>query len=144
MALSNDTHVKTKGDWEVQDFQVVASEIIYKGAMVAVDGNGFLTAAADTAGLRFAGIAMEQGDNSSGASGDITVNVAIPKGGARFHVTAVGAAQTDVGEICYVTDDESVGTPGTDPGNAVVVGRCIEIVSATEVVVDAQAFGVNA
>lgn len=144
MVLSADVDFQIRGDFDVQNFLVVASDIIYKGAMVAVDTAGFLIPAADTASVRFAGIAMIQGDNSSGSNGDISINVAIMTGGSRFLMTAVSAAQTDVGEICHVTDDESIGTPGTDPGNTVIVGRCIEFISATSVWVIGQAFGVNA
>lgn len=144
MALSADTTVRVRGEFEVQDIPVVASDIIYKGAIVCVDTSGYAAPAADTSGYRFVGIAMEKADNSSGSAGDISVKVAIIGSGGRFLATLSGAAQTDVGEICYVTDDASLGTPGTDPGNTVVVGRLIEYVSATSGWVSGQAFGVNA
>ena len=144
MALSADTTSRIRGEFEVQQFPVVASDIIYKGALVNIDTSGYAKPAGDVGSERFVGIAMEQADNSSGSAGDINVDVAIIGSGGRFLMTAVGAAQTDVGEVCYITDDASIGTPGTDPGNTVVAGRCIEFVSATSVWVAGQAFGVNA
>lgn len=141
MALSADTARRYRGDWAVQSF-VMGTDVIYKGAGVCENTAGVVVAAADTASYRFVGFAAEQVDNSAGTSG-VNIKVNIAKGDSRVRIGGT-FVQTDVGEVCYVTDDDSVGTPGTDPGNTIVVGRLIELDSATESWVSVQPFGVNA
>lgn len=144
MALSADTTVLTRGNWVTVAFPVAASTTIYKGALVCENTAGYAVPAADTASYRFLGIAEEKKDNASGSAGDLTVKVSMPAGGAQAKLTCVGAAQTDVGEVAYVTDDASAGTPGTDPGNTVVLGRAVEFVSSTSMWIALQEFSVNA
>jgi len=144
MPATQDIATQTRGEWEIQSFPVVASDIIYKGSLVSVDGAGHLIPGRDTASSRWVGIADEQVDNSSGAAADLNCRVSIPKGGSRFLAIGTGAAQTDVGEVVYATDDDlDCGTPGTDPGNTIIVGFCIEFVSSTSFWVEARPFGVT-
>ena len=115
---------------------VVGSDIIYKGALVKIDANGFLAPCAPEAGSNFAGIAYETVDNSAGASGAKNCRV-ITEG--VFDLLVSGLAQTDVGSKVYATDDEVVTiTEGTTSKQ--IVGTIVKFVSATKVLVKLQSF----
>lgn len=127
--------------WDVQHFEM-GTDIIYKGGGVNINTSGFAVAATDTASERFAGIAAETVDNSGGSSG-VNVRVNVSNGAGKVKMPG-SFAQTDVGEIAYVTNDNDIGTPGSDPGNTVVVGRFVEFDTSTLGWVQVQAFSVNA
>lgn len=114
----------------LQSFPVVAGEIIYKGALVNVDANGYLTAAADTAGHKFVGVAYEKKDNASGL--DAAINCRVYTEGT-FLLTCTSITQAMVGRLLYVTDDDVVDETST---NSVCVGRLVQYVSATQGWVD--------
>lgn len=105
----------------------VGVDIIYKGALVAVDANGFLLAAADTAALRVVGVADEKVDNSGGSAGDLNCRVV---SGRKFRFAATAITQAMVNQIMYVVDDQtfddSLGT------NGIKAGRLEEFISTTE------------
>lgn len=96
----------------------VAAVKIYAGSMVGLL-NGYLTPAANTAGIRVIGRAEEQVDNSAGSAGDLNCEVSM--GVFRWNNdssdTVVAA---DVGLPCYVLDDNVVanvaGTAGVIAG----------------------------
>lgn len=127
--LSADQDVARKEDVLTQ-YPVTSGEIIYKGAMVCVDTDGYLLAAADTAGYKFAGIAYEQKDNSSGLDAALSCRV-YTKG--VFLLTCTSIMQSMVGNLLYVTDDDVVDESST---NDIVAGRLVKYVSATQGWVD--------
>lgn len=132
-ALTADQDVgrKTGG---LQSFPVSADETIYKGAMVCVDADGYLVAAADTAGYKFAGVAYEKKANTSaagyGSDGDLWCRVYTE---GIFELTCTDITQAMVGEIMFVKDDDVVDETST---NYVAVGLLVEYVSATSGWVD--------
>lgn len=87
---------------------VVASDIIYRGGMVAIDASGNAAPAAATASLDVIGVAIETVDNSDGGAGDEHVRVCrgVFKFGNSADSDAIAAA--DVGHDCYVVDDQTV------------------------------------
>ena len=111
-------------------YEVAGSTTIYAGSLVALNASGYAVPAANTAGFKFLGVAMEHVDNSSGSNGDKTVRVR-RKGVFRFD--ASGMAITDIGASVYVSDDHTVAKSTT---NSVACGKIAEFVSATEVGVD--------
>lgn len=129
--LAKDTYrVKVVG--EVNEFPVIASDIIYEGAAVGiVPGTGH--AQPLTATDRFAGFAEEKADNSAGAAAAINVRVA-SKGSVVLSVS--GAVITDVGQPVYATDDNAF---GFTPVSAVFVGFVRRFVSSGVVEVDFDA-----
>lgn len=129
-ALAADLEVQEQ-EGKLVSMPVVASDIIYKGAMVIVDAAGYVAPAAPTASTFFAGIAYEQADNSSGSAGAINCRV-MAKG--SFLLTGSGLAQSDVGSLVYVTDDQTIST--SQASNAQIVGRITKYVSSTKVWVD--------
>lgn len=112
-------------------FPVVASDIIYKGAICKINAAGYLAPMAAEAGAAFAGMALEKVDNSSGSAGDVKARV---EREGVFSMVSAGLSQSDVGSIVYASDDQTVST--TQGTNELAVGRIVEVVSATECLVD--------
>jgi hypothetical protein len=112
------------------DEPMIASDIIYLGGLCFRNTSGYISPVA-TAGFRFAGVAMERGDNASGAAGAVTVRLN-RRGVHRF--VCSGLAQADVGKPVFATDDQTVTlTPGTP-----FVGILDAFVSATVAAVNIE------
>jgi len=87
-------------------FPVVNADIIYAGALVSVNANGYAVPGNDTAGQIFVGVAMERQDNSLGAAGAKTVNV---KRRGLFKMTfGTAISQANVGDNVFLVDDQTV------------------------------------
>ncbi len=121
--------VRTQEIGNIQEYPVVASDIIYKGAAVGlVDATGH--ARPLTAVDRFVGFAETRLDNSAGAAAAKNVRV-IEKGKIKLAVT--GAVITDVGQPVYATDDD---TFVFLPTAAQFIGKVSRFISSGVVVVD--------
>lgn len=120
---------------------------VYKGTLMDITATGYAAQIADTDALIFAGVSIETVDNSAGSAGDKSIKIA-KRGIFRFKTT--GADQTWVGKLMYAdlanTDAGQRVLATTGGTNPVVVGRCVEYISATEVRVsiDGFAFGPGA
>jgi hypothetical protein len=85
-----------------EDYPVVASDIIYEGALVALDDSG--RAAPGVVTNDFVGFCAKKADNSGGASGS-EINAQVRTRG-KVKLTVVGATGiVDVGKLVYFTDD---------------------------------------
>ncbi len=115
---------------------VAAAEAIYAGALVCTDEDGYAVAAADTAGLTFAGVAIAQANNGSGADGDISVVV---RRRGRYKLDYQGwLTQAGMSAKVYAVDDQTVDAAnGTT--NDVQVGIIARIESAGEAWIDIDA-----
>lgn len=110
----------------------LADALMYKGALAGIDANGYLVPMDHaTAGLRFAGVAGETVNNSSGSPGDKSLNVT--KSGSFVFKAAGGftPAQADVGKEVYANSDWEVQVAAGDLGNTYKVGRIVGIESAS-------------
>jgi hypothetical protein len=107
---------------------VAAATILYAGSLVCADADGFAVPAADTAGLKFLGMALKHVDNSAGANGDKTITV---RAGMALRLKGSSLAQAQVGDSMYAVDDETVAAVGVTT-NDVLVGTLHEFISATE------------
>lgn len=87
---------------DLNEFPVIASDIIYEGAAVGDNGSGYARPLA--AGDPFRGFAIEKVDNSTGAAGDKRVKVK-KWGEAVLPITSL--AITDVGKAVYASDDDT-------------------------------------
>jgi hypothetical protein len=126
MALAADRKTNYREGVEVE-YPVKASTKIYAGGMVCVDATGYAVPAADAAGNRFVGVAMEQADNSGSlVDGNITVRV---RRQGLFELKATSIAQANVGADMYVVDDETFDE--SDPGNGIKCGKLHKVESAT-------------
>jgi hypothetical protein len=135
MALSADfNYVEQEG--KLLAMPVVASDIIYKGSLCKINAAGFLAPCAPEAGSTFAGIAIEQCDNSAGAAGDKTVRV---QNVGAVELVGAGLTQADVGSKVYATDDGVITiTEGTTSKQ--IVGVIVKFISATSVLVKLTPF----
>jgi len=86
----------------INELPVIASDIIYEGAVVGDNGSGY--ARPLQSGDPFRGFAERKADNSSGSAGDINVRVRT-KGLIKLSVGSL--AITDVGRPVYATDDDT-------------------------------------
>lgn len=73
MALTASREVDHYVDQELRSMPVAASTKVYKGALVGIQQDGY--ARGLVAGDRFCGVAYEEIDNTSGASGEKQVRV---------------------------------------------------------------------
>ena len=125
-ALAADRNTQSKiGDLMI--YPVEAGEVIYKGALVTVDADGYLMPAQDTSGHRLVGVADEKVDNTGGADGDLNCRVA---SGRKFRFAASSITQAMVNQVMYIVDDQTF-----DDGNgtnAIKAGRLVEFISTTE------------
>ncbi len=92
---------------------VKASTKIYAGSLVAINA-GYAVPASAAQGLIVVGRARQTKDNTSGANGDLTVEV--ERGIFRFGNSSSGdaIAQADVGKLCYAVDDQTVAKTNGD------------------------------
>jgi hypothetical protein len=131
MALAADRLIEYRED-ELQPFPVATGAVIYAGALVCLNAAGYLVPAADTATLKFVGVAIEAKDNTAGQNGDLKCLVR-REGVFRFKATSI--AQASAGDIMYAKDDE---TFDESSDNGIRVGRLVEIISATEGWIDIE------
>ncbi len=129
-ALSADKARSIKMGPGLEQRHPCAVDVFYKGAMININAAGFAVPASDTTAETFAGLCLEQVDNSGGSAGDKTVLVL--SGITLRCSTAADLAQTTVGVDVTVLNDNDVSIAATT-SNDVLVGRCVKYVSATEV-----------
>jgi len=121
-ALSADTNIVRK-ESGLQSHPVYESTQIYKGALVCLNTSGYLVAAADTAGLRFAGVAYENVlGTTSGAKRCRVITEGVHK------VVATSITQAMVGQKMYVSTDGVMDDTST---NFICCGTLVEYDSTT-------------
>lgn len=126
-ALAADKKTEYREGVEIE-FLVKTSSQIYAGALVMADADGLLVPAADTASCVFQGVALQN------VLGDGTKKCLVRREGV-VKVVAAGMAQTNVGDLMYIVDDQTVGVAAT-PDNDVPCGRCVKVDSATAIWID--------
>lgn len=104
-ALTADRPLSKSGAGHAEEYDVAASTTIYAGALCCLDASGNLVPASDTAGLKFAGVAEEQADNSAGAAGDISVAV---RTDIVVECEPGALVAADAGTVCFILDDQTV------------------------------------
>lgn len=109
-------------------YPVAADAVIWSGALVCLDADGYATPAADTAGLVFVGMAVHRADNTDGVDGAIGVELMV-RGDIR--VKGSGLTQAGVGRSVCAVDDQTVAAAATTT-NDIPVGTLTAVVSATD------------
>jgi len=107
MALSKDRNTPVRTG-QLFSGPVKADTTIYAGALVCRDASGWMVPGSTATGLKPVGRANAIADNAGGSNGDITVDV--ERGVFRWNNSADSdeIAKADIGNICYVVDDETV------------------------------------
>jgi hypothetical protein len=126
-ALTKDRATPYRDGIEI-DFPVAANIKIYAGSLVCSNTSGYAVPAADTIGLKFLGVALEQVDNTGGANG--AKKVRVRRAGA-FEFDAASITQTMVGTSMYVVDDHTI-DDAAGPVNDIRVGILVKYVSDTK------------
>jgi len=92
---------------------VAADALIYAGALVCVNADGFAIPGKTGTGLAYAGRAEERIDNTDGANGDCKVMVRIGDAFLWENSSTDAVTATSLMRDCYVEDDCTVaGTAG--------------------------------
>ncbi len=126
MTALSDNYEAKRQDGEIISVPVLASAVIYKGALVVDKGTGYASAGADGSGYIFLGVAVE---SATGGATDGLTSVRIYKTGVyQYHKST--AVQTDLTVAMYIHDDNTVGTTST---NTVACGYCVGIVDSTHI-----------
>ncbi len=110
------------------EFPVAAATKIYAGSMVCVNAGGYAVPAGDTTGYRFAGVALEQVDNSSGADGAEVVRL---RRAGVFEFDGASLTQAKVGIDMYAVDDQTFADASTTTYD-IKVGSLVKYVSASK------------
>jgi hypothetical protein len=113
---------------DLQAYPVYQTTKIYKGSHVCVNTSGYAVAGADTAGLRYVGIAYETVDNSAGSSGDLSIRT-YAQGTFKLTATSISSIAF-VGRMVYLVDSGTVDDTST---NKIPVGVIVEWVDSTTV-----------
>ena len=111
-------------------YGVDANAIVFRGAMTMINPAGFLVRCSQIAGSVFAGIARTEVDATGLVAGECKAEV---ESMDAFYVSIAAAVQGNVGAKVWALDDNTVELAQT--ANSVEVGRIIEVVSATKVLV---------
>lgn len=126
MTALTDNYEDKRQDGELISTPVLASAVIYKGAMVVDKGTGYASAGTDGASYIFLGVAAEK---VTGGATDGLTSVRIYKTGVyQYHKAS--AAQTDLTVAMFIHDDNTVGTSST---NSVACGYCVGIVDSSHI-----------
>jgi len=129
-AAAADTNTKYMPEGQEIELRLAASQTIYSGTMVCRNASGLAVPAADTAGLKLAGVS--QGDKRNGTSTIVSGSstpyfyVAVKRKGC-FRFAASGLAITDIGKKVYVSDDKTITTTPTN----VFAGYLLDIDTAS-------------
>jgi len=88
---------------ELEDYPVIATDIIYEGAAVGENGSGYARPLA--AGDRFLGFALEKVDNAAGSAGDKSVRVRT-RGRVQLAISGIAITANDRPAV-YASDDDT-------------------------------------
>jgi hypothetical protein len=126
-ALTKDRATPYRDGIEIE-FPVAANSKIYSGSLVCANSTGYAAPAADTAGMKFLGVALEQTDNTGGANG--AKKIRLRRTGV-FEFDATSITQAMVGTPVYVMDDHTV-DDASGPVNDIRVGILLKYVADTK------------
>ena len=104
---------------------VAGSTLIYAGALVVLNSNGYAAPGSETTGLTARGRAEHRADNSDGADGDRSVEVR--RGVFRFANSGSDPVERNhIGGDAYIVDDQTVAaTDGS--GSRSAAGRVVDL-----------------
>jgi len=84
---------------------VAIANKIFAGSMVAINSDNYAVRASADSTLRVIGRAESQQDNTSGAAGDLNIEIGT---GIYLFANAVTFSKDDIGKTVYVVDDQTV------------------------------------
>lgn len=120
----------THADNERIGGRAAASTTLYQGTLAYINATGYIDDDTASGVNLFAGIVVTNVDNSAGAAGDKPVTL---YNRGVFTLVGSGFTQADVGKKVYASDNYTISLSAS--GN-VLIGRCTEYVSATQLKVE--------
>lgn len=106
MALTAATKREFVGDQRVMKYKTAGNDTYFEGALLQVDADGYADVPSDTASLPPAGVySGRQGEEFAVANGS---HDEIEMYQGLCWVAFTGAAQSDVGELFYLSDDNTL------------------------------------
>jgi hypothetical protein len=118
-ALTTNRYTKHR-DGLVTAHPVADGAHIFKGSLVCAGAGGYAVPGADTEGLSFLGVALEEADNTDGSDGELSVKV-LTQGVFSFAKTGT-ITQAQVGKAVCIADDQTVALAATTT-NDIPCGR---------------------
>lgn len=120
--------------WEDRTFTLKSGELVYKGALVAIElGTAYVVEATGAADEFVIGTAMEKVDATSAAKSiPVRLERSIP---IIYFANGSSIVAADHGKLCYVSDDQTVSLTQAAAG-ALAVGRVWAVDSARGVAVE--------
>jgi|688.fasta_scaffold14003_5 hypothetical protein len=138
MAVTANQVIKVQ-EGDRRSYPVEESTRIYQGTMVYVNAAGYACDVTATGVNAFVGIAVAEADNTSGADGDIEVEVYTE---GDFELTGTFNSITDVGMPAYGDDNYAVVV--ALGASSVRIGRVVRFVSTTKAIIAIKPSGVGA
>lgn len=132
MAAASANREGKEQDGVLKAHSVAASTTIYKHTLTCHNATGWLKPGADTASFKFAGVAHEKCENSSGSNGDKLCRVK-KRGEFEFVYNGGDATQALVGQEVYIVDDQTVDEDATVTTVDIKCGVISEFISTTKV-----------
>ena len=124
MALTEDVRIQARSTGRLVSMKVAADAVIYLGAMVAANAEGFGEPAANDGEQIVVGVAQEHVDNRDRGNGAQTVQVQKGVFGLR-NSTTDPVTQAHVGRRVFIEDDGTV--TGRSEQDSVVAGVVDEV-----------------
>jgi hypothetical protein len=138
MAVTANQLVKVQGG-DRRSYPVEESTRIYQGTLVYVNAAGYACDVTATGVNAFVGIAAGEANNTSGADGDIEVEVYTE---GDFELTGTFNSITDVGMPAFGDDNYAVVL--ALGATSVRIGRVVRFVSTTKAIIAIKPVGVGA
>lgn len=126
MAALTEARIAPRRDAVTFNRLMAGTKKVFEGALVCLNATGYATPGAVATTLVADGIALSTVDNTAGADGDLSVEVA--KGTYRFANSASTDAITkaEIGDDCYIVDDQTVAkTSGTNTRS--IAGKIVDV-----------------
>ena len=103
MATKTESQALSLVTGDIQEYPVIAADIIYEGSAVGENGSGYSRPL--VAGDPFQGFCVEEADNSAGAAGAKDVKV-LERGKARLPISGLAITANDRPAV-YASDDNT-------------------------------------
>lgn len=115
-------------------YPVAASTRLYQGTLTFENASGYADDDTASGVNKFAGVNINDTDNSSGSNGDLSADIWRD---GEFLLTGSGFTQATVGKRIYATDNFTI-TSDASTASCVYIGVCTGYVSATQVYVEIE------
>lgn len=130
MAVLTGNYENSEKPGQLISYLLGSGQRVFKGALCAIGTSGYLGKASDTASIKFAGIAYEEGNNTGGANGALAMRV--KKTGTYVYRFDGAWSQAIVGQKAYAVDDNGVALIATT-ANDIYVGDIVALVGTDKV-----------